>query len=102
MPTVLSVHPYVDVCGRWPGLWSQGDLLDSLICCKIFPDRHYMDEDSIAYVLGISYKGCAGMRGQDVADLYRFLLANPKLRSNPINYWIDILNRQMKHLMTGD
>ena len=60
-----------------------------------------MDEDSIAYVLGISYKGCAGMRGQDVADLYRFLLANPKLRSNPINYWIDILNRQMKHLMTA-
>ena len=36
------------------------------------------------------------MRGQNVVDLYRFLLANPKLRSNPIIYWIDILNRQMK------
>lgn len=62
----------------------------------MFPDRHYMDEDSIAYVLGISYRGCAGMRGQDVVDLYRTLVASSKLRSNPISYRIDILNRQMK------
>ena len=54
-----------------------------------------MDADSIAYVVGISYRGYVGMRRQDVVDLYRFLLVNPKLRSNPISYWIDILNRQM-------
>ena len=55
-----------------------------------------MDEDSIAYVLGISHKGCAGITGHDVVELYRFFLANPFLPSNPIRYWLDILNRQMK------
>ena len=54
-----------------------------------------MDEDSIAYVLGVSYRGCAGMTGQDVVELYEFFLANPMLRSNPIKYWLDIFNRQM-------
>ena len=54
-----------------------------------------MDEDSIAYVLEMSYRGCAGMTGQDVVELFGFLLANPRLPRNPISYWIDILNRQM-------
>ena len=38
---------------------------------------------------------CGNEGGRDVVNLYRFLLVNPKLRSNPISYWIDILNRQM-------
>ena len=63
-----------------------------------------MDEDSVAYVLGISYSGCKGMRGHDVGELYKFLLAYPNLHSNPVGYWLDILNRQMeqpddKHLV---
>ena len=70
--------------------------MDSLICCKMFPDRHYMNDDSIAYVLGISYKGCAGMTGKDVAELYEFFQANPTLHSNPIKYWQDISDRDMK------
>ena len=69
--------------------------MDSLICCMMFPDRHYMDENSIAYVLGISYRGCAAMTGQDVKELYGFFLANPALHSNPIEYWRDISNRDM-------
>lgn len=69
--------------------------MDSLICCKMFPERHYMDESSIAYVLGISFKGCAGMRGKDVAELYEFFLSNPTLHSNPIQYWQKILDRKM-------
>lgn len=67
--------------------------MDSLVCCKMFPERHYVDEKSIAYVLGISHKGCSGMTAQDVAELYDFILSNPALHSNPIRYWLDILNR---------
>ncbi len=48
-----------------------------------------MDEE------GISYKGCAGMRGQDVGEPYAFFLANPTLHSNPITYWQKILDRNM-------
>ena len=42
-----------------------------------------MNEDSIAYVLGLSYRGCVGMTGQDVFELYRYFLANSTLQSNP-------------------
>ena len=42
-----------------------------------------MDEDSMAYVLGISYGECAGMRGPDVVELYGFLQANPNLPHSP-------------------
>lgn len=69
--------------------------MDSLICCKMFPERHYMDDHSIAYVLGISYKGCAGMTAKDVAELYEFFLSNPNLHSNPICYWQKILDRRL-------
>lgn len=54
-----------------------------------------MDDESIAYVLGISYDGCAGMTGQDVVELYSFLLAKPTLQSNPVRYWLNILDRRM-------
>lgn len=69
--------------------------MDSLICCKMFSERHYMDDESMAYVLGISYKGCVGMTGQDVVELYSFLLAEPMLQGNPVRYWLNILDRQM-------
>ena len=69
--------------------------MDSLICCKLFPERHYMDDRTIAYVLGISHKGCAGMTAIDVAELYEFFRSNPALHSNPIGYWQDIFNRNM-------
>ena len=62
----------------------------------MFSDRHYMDADSIAHVLGASYRGCAGMTGQDVVELYEFFLANPTLQSNPIQYWLDIFIRQIR------
>lgn len=67
--------------------------MDSLICCKVFPDRHYMDDGDIAYVLGISFKGCARMKAKDVAELYEFFQANPDLHSNPIRYWQKIADR---------
>ncbi len=52
-----------------------------------------MDEESIVDVLDISYKGCAGMTGQDVGELCAFFLANPTLHSNPITYWQKTLDR---------
>lgn len=67
--------------------------MDSLICCKMFLERHYMNDESIVYVLGISYEGSVGMTGQDVVELYSFLLAKPTLQSNPVRYWLDIFDR---------
>lgn len=69
--------------------------MDSLICCKMFPDWRDMDENSLAYLLGISYKGCVGMAAKDVAELYAFFLASPTLHSNPIRYWQNVLERKM-------
>ena len=67
--------------------------MDSLICCKMFPEQHCMDDNKIAYDFGIKYKGCVGMTGQDVAELYSLFLPTPTLRSNPIKCWQDIKNR---------
>ncbi|CAF9928402.1 hypothetical protein IMSHALPRED_007459 [Imshaugia aleurites] len=105
MSSTNPIPPIDDICARWPGLWAQGDLLDSLICCQMFPDQHHMNDDSIAYVLRISYSGCAGMTGKDVVELYEFFLANPAFRSNPITYWQNTKNQNVKdpadrHLVT--
>ena len=54
-----------------------------------------MDDHSIAYAFGISYKGCAGMTAKDVAELYEFFLSNPNLHSNPIRYWQKRFDRKL-------
>ena len=89
---------HFDVCEKWPGFWSRGDLIDSLIYCKMFPDRHYIDDNNIAYVFGISHRGSAGMTGQDIGKLYKFFLDNPTFQSNPIQYWLNISNEKMEQL----
>lgn len=95
MASIHSMHPSRDVCSKWPGLWSQGDLLDSLLCCMMFPSMHDMGLDDIAYVLGISYAGCQGMTAKDVLDLWEFLQSHPTLHSNPIGYWQKILDSRL-------
>lgn len=67
--------------------------MDFVICCKLFPERHDVDDKDIAYMLGISYKGCKGMTAMDVAELWEFFRANPTLHSNPTRYWQKILDR---------
>ena len=69
--------------------------MDSRICCKLLPDWRDMDENSLAYLLGISYKGCAGMTAEGVAELYAFFLASPTLHRNPIRYWQNVLERRL-------
>ena len=69
--------------------------MDSRICCKLLPDWHDMDENNLAYLLGISYKGCAGMTAEAVAELYTFFLANLTLHRNPIRYWQNVLERKL-------
>lgn len=69
--------------------------MDSLVCCKMFPERHKMDDECVAYVLEQSYQGCVGMTGQDVVELYSFMLAQPELPGNPVGYWLNIFNRPL-------
>lgn len=94
--TFYSIHPSDDVCGKWLGLWSKRDLLDSLICCKMFPELHYMDNDNLAYVLRINHQGCARMTKEDVQELYDFLLATPTVQENPLGHWQAIKDRNMR------
>lgn len=71
-------------------------MLDSLICCKLFPELHYMDDDEIAYVLGISHYSCEGMTGLDVQELFDFLRASRTFYGNPFIYWQEMRDRNMR------
>ena len=70
--------------------------MDALICCKLFPELHYMDDDNLAYVLGISHYSCEGMTKLDVQELFDFLRATRTMHGNPFNYWQETRDRNMR------
>lgn len=55
-----------------------------------------MDDDNLAYVLGISHYSCEGMTGTDVQELYEILLATRARHGNPFIYWQEIRDRNMR------
>ncbi|KAF6234259.1 hypothetical protein HO173_007681 [Letharia columbiana] len=81
-----SIDPATDMCRKWT-LWGRGDYLDSVICCKVFPDRHSMDDADVARALSILHKQCANMTGPDAAELWRFLETHPDLHTNGLVGW---------------
>ena len=81
-----SIEPASDLCRKWH-LWHRGDYIDSIICCKLFSNRHQLTDTAIAGVLRTLHDKCANMTGKDVAELYHFLETNPDLHTNGIRLW---------------
>ena len=84
--TPASIDPTTDMCRKWT-LWHRGDHLDSVICCKLFPDRHPLRDADMARALGALHRPCLRMTGADVAELWRFLESHPDLHTNGIRLW---------------
>ncbi|CAF9932301.1 MAG: hypothetical protein ALECFALPRED_005261 [Alectoria fallacina] len=84
--TPASIDPATDMCRKW-SLWHRGDHLDSVICCKLFPDRHLLRDVDIARALCALHRPCLHMTGADVTELWRFLESHPDLHTNGLRLW---------------